>query len=464
MRTLLRTATLLASSLLPCAARADELRFAGIFSDHMVLQRDQPLRVWGRAAEGATVTVEIAGQRASARAAADGRWSLELPAIPAGGPHELRASGGGEAVLRDVHVGEVWLCSGQSNMAFPLAASTGGPEERAALEALDLRLFTVPMTTGDGTRDVEGRWRRCAAADADELSAVAYYFARERKKDLGCAIGIVQAAVGGTPAEAWTDLEAMRANEALAPSLARPARAAGSKPGALFGGMIAPIAPLSLRGVLWYQGESNAGFAEQYALLFPTLIRSWRRAFAREDLPFLFVQLPGFGTFPEAPEESDWAELREAQRKALALEHTGMVVTLDLGDEDIHPPRKREIGERLAALARAKLDRGEDVSCLAPVFADARVEGSRVVVAFTNAAGGLSLTEGERAGAFAIAGADGRFAWADARVDGETVVLTSDAVSEPVSVRYAWSGRPRVILVGPTGLPAAPFRAELRRR
>ena len=459
----LRTSTLIAALVLAGAARAGELRLAGIFSDHMVLQRDRPLRVWGSAEEGRSVTVEVAGRRASARAGAGGGWSVDLPAIAAGGPHELRASGDGEVVLRDVHVGEVWLCSGQSNMAMSLAAASGGEAERAALESLDLRWYAVPERAGDGSRDVEGAWRRCTAADADQLSAVAYFFARRRRADQGVAIGVVQAAVGGTPAEAWTDLEALRGNDALAPSLARAARTEKSKPGALYGGMIAPLAPFALRGVLWYQGESNAGLADQYALLFPTLIRSWRRAFGRDDLPFLFVQLPGYGKFPEAPEDSDWAALREAQQRTLALAGTGMVVTLDVGDEDLHPPRKREIGERLAELAAAKLDRGEDVSCLSPTFAGARRVGREVVVSFANAGGGLRLVEGQRASGFALAGADGRFAWADARVDGERVVLSCEAVGEPALVRYAWSGRPRVNLVGPGGLPAAPFHAEVAR-
>ena len=437
-----------------------DVKLASLFGDGMVLQRGATVSIFGSAAPGEQVRVAIAGKSASVAADEHGRWRVDLEPAAAGGPHELQVAGTNEILLHDVWIGEVWLCSGQSNMQFALAAAAEGAREAAKLPDLDLRLFVVgEHPSASRLSDVSGSWTRCRADDAGRLSAVAYFFARDLRADLHVPIGLIQSVVGGTPAETWTDVEVMKADPALDPSRMRAARKLRSKPGALFNGMIAPLAPFTIKGVLWYQGESNVGFAAQYRLLFPALIRSWRKAWARDDLPFLFVQLPGFGPAASEPGASTWADLREAQARALALPATGMAVAIDVGDVDIHPPRKREIGERLALIARARVYGETKVADRGPTFAGMSVEKGTLVVRFDHAERGLSVHGGKLTG-FAVAGEDRRFVWADARIDGEHVIASSAEVPAPVAVRYGWSDRPECDLYDGQGLPAAPFRSD----
>jgi sialate O-acetylesterase len=446
---------------LTSARAAADVKLAGIFGDGMVLQRDMPVRVWGSAAPGENVRVAIAGKTASMVAGADGRWSLALDAQKAGGPHEMKISGVKEVRLRDVWFGDVWLCAGQSNMGVPLNAATDGSSEVGKLAKLDLRWFEVPNRPSMQRQDdLEGHWVVCRADDANRISAVAYFFASDLHAALEVPIGIVQASPGGTPAETWTDVEAMKADPALEPSLQRPARQMKSRPGALFNGMIAPLAPLAIKGVAWYQGEANTGFAEQYKILFPTLIKSWRKAWSREDLPFLFVQLPNQGTPVKEPGSSDWAEIREAQAATLSLPATGMAVTIDVGDVDLHPPRKREVGERLARIARARVYGDKKVVDRGPTFTEMKIEGDAAVLRFDHVDGGWKTAKSERPSGFAIAGADKRFVWADARIDGDKIVVRSASVAAPVAVRYGWADNPACNLFNGEGLPAAPFRTD----
>jgi sialate O-acetylesterase len=266
--------------------------------------------------------------------------------------------------------------------------------------------------------------------------------------------------VGGTPAEAWTDPEAIKADPALAPSLQRAARQPKSNAGYLFNGMIAPIAPFTLKGVIWYQGESNTGHTAQFRILFPTLIRSWRKAWGREDLPFLYVQLPGATQVVKEPGPSDWAEVREVQAQTLSLPGTGMAVAIDVGDVDLHPPRKREIGERLARIARARLYGEKKLVDQGPTFAGLTAENGAVTLRFEHTDGGLKVPKGEKLTGFAIAGEDKHFVWAEARVDGEKVIVKGAGVPAPVAVRYGWADNPTCNLFNGEGLPAAPFRTD----
>jgi sialate O-acetylesterase len=444
-----------------CPCVSADVKLAGIFGDNMVLQRDAAVRVWGSATPGENVRVAIAGKSASAVAGANGHWSLELEPQKAGGPHEMKVSGTNELHLRDVWFGDVWLCSGQSNMGVPLNAATDGAREVGKLAKLDLHWFYVPMRPSmQRLDDAEGHWVVCRAEDAALLSAVAYFFASELRAALKVPIGIIQAAPGGTPAEAWTDVEAMKAEPALAPSLARAARQMKARPGVLFNGMIAPLAPFSMKGVVWYQGESNTSLVEQYKILFPTLIRSWRKAWSRDDLPFLFVQLPNQGEPEKEPGSSDWAAMREVQAQTLALPATGMAVTIDVGDVDLHPPRKREVGERLARIARARVYGEKRVVDSGPTFAGMKIENDAAVLRFDHVEGGLKAAKGEKLSAFAIAGADKHFVWADARIEGDKVIVKSASVAAPVAVRYGWADNPSCNLFNGEGLPAAPFRTD----
>lgn len=476
------------------------LRPAGVFSDHMVLQRGGPVGVWGRAAPGSSVRVEIAGRTAEGSCDARGRWRVELPELPAGGPYQLvlkarppdPAADAEVVTLRDVLVGEVWLCSGQSNMEWPVRRAMNAEQEIAAADHPRIRLFKVrkvvsrtPLedTTG-GWRDRTWRWVRCSPESVPEFSAVGYFFGRELQAALDVPVGLIQAAWGGTPAEAWTSRETMEAHGEFAPILERwqqvdrafarwreaaaKAREAGKKPPApprrrpdhphrvsgLYNGMIAPLLGFSIRGVIWYQGESNASRARQYLDLFPAMIRDWRRSFGREELPFLFVQLANFRVRGQ-PES--WAELREAQRRALELPATGMAVTIDIGDPgDIHPRNKQEVGRRLALLARARVH-GEDVVCSGPSFESVERVGRTLRLAFDQE---LRTADGGPPRGFEIAGPDGRFVPARARLEGRTVVLEAEAVAAPAAARYAWTDAPSCNLVNTAGLPASPFRTD----
>jgi len=347
--------SLVVLGVLALAAAAD-VEVAPIFGDGMVVQREQPIPVWGRAEPGERVRVQLGPRSASTVAGQDGRWRVHLEALKAGGPFDLHVRGGNERLFREVLVGDVWLCSGQSNMEWPLSAMEGGELAVARATRPDLRLFQVRQEAAEEpASELSGSWAKCRPESAAGFSAVGYVFGRELAEALGVPIGLVQATWGGTPAEAWTARACMEAEPGLAGSLQRPARQSQSRPGALFNGMIAPLSPFAIRGVLWYQGEANVNLADAYRLLFPALIRCWRTQWAKEDMPFLFVQLAGYGKPADRPGDSAWARLREAQAAALELRHVGMAVAIDAGDEDIHPRDKLTVGRRLALVALSKV-------------------------------------------------------------------------------------------------------------
>jgi sialate O-acetylesterase len=479
-----------------------QVRLDPLFTDGAVLQRDLPVRVAGHAPPGASVHVSIAGADAPARADADGRFAVFLAPLPAGGPFTLavRAEGAMPVELREILVGEVWLCSGQSNMEWPMRAQKDAPDAWQSARDPELRLFRVPRRAVlEPATDCAARWEPCTPESAKEFSAVAHAFGSALRARLGVPVGLVESAFGGTRAEAWTRPPALAGNPVLEPILAhwrqvaerwpdarreheralaewtaksngggeatprpRPPVAPDSQhaPGTLFFGMVAPLTRFTFRGVIWYQGESNAQRAEQYATLFPAMIRDWRDAFGQGDLPFLFVQLANFR--PGEPQVA-WAELRDAQRRTLgALPNTAMAVAIDLGEAgDIHPGRKGEIGRRLSLAARALCYGERELVWSGPLYSHLRVEGPRAVVWFDHAGGGLVAAGA--AGAlrgFEVAGADREFVPADAVIDGRTVVVSSDAIAAPVAVRYSWAADPDGNLTNVEGLPASPFRTD----
>jgi sialate O-acetylesterase len=478
------TALLLA--LLAPATTVAETKLHTLFTDGMVLQRDLPCKVWGTAAAGEEVVVEIAGQKKSAKAGADGRWSVKLDPLPAGGPHELKAGG---VTVKDVLVGEVWVCSGQSNMEWSVNASANPAEEKAAAKYPKLRLYTVPKKMADTPQtEVASAWKVCSPETVGGFSAVAYYFGRDLLS-LDVPVGLIHTSWGGTAAELWTKHEVLAGTPELKPivdefpnrlknyetALAnhpkavekakaenKPAPQAPRKPmgpSCLYNAMIAPILPYGIRGAIWYQGESNASRAKQYETLFPAMIRNWRDDWGQGDFPFGFVQLANFMARKPEPGQSNWAELRDAQTKTLALPNTGMAVIIDIGDEkDIHPKNKQDVGKRLAAWAQAKVY-GKPIVYSGPMFEALKVEGTSARVTFKHAGGGL-VAKGEVLKGFAIAGEDGKFVWADAKIDGATVVVSSPKVEKPAAVRYAWADNPECNLYNKEGFPASPFRTD----
>ncbi len=441
------------------------MRLPGLFGEGMVLQRDTKLVLRGWAEAGETVTVELAGESATAVAGEEGRWSVTMGPFAASAGLTLAVTGRSRVTVEDVAVGEVWLCSGQSNMQWPVQASEGGGEVKEPDPRL--RLFTVPVQAADApATDVQGRWSSADETSAPGFSAVAYWFGRKLREDLGVPVGLIQSCLGGTPAEAWTSRDVLASDPLLQPILASWAagtagRNPAHRPAGLFHAMIAPLAPYAMRGVLWYQGESNAARAEQYRVLFPALIRDWRRTWGRGDFPFLFVQLANFGKRVPDPGPSAWAELREAQRLALELPHTGMAVAIDIGDAaDIHPRNKREVARRLHLVARDVAYGGEGMICTGPRYWDHEVEENRIVVRLRDGGGGLRATDGLALRGFAVAGEDRVWRWAEARIDGFSVVVSHPDVPRPLAVRYAWADNPDCNLGNSEGLPASPFRTD----
>ncbi len=505
----LTLALLLAGSLITWAAPAARaaVSLPAVFTDNMVLQRGMKIPVWGWSAPGEGVTVTLNGRRATATADASGRWETRLPSMAAGGPYEMTVTGtngsgsGAQNVnVRNVLIGEVWVASGQSNMQFSLHDANFSANAVAAADLPNLRLFTVPDTVaGEPQSDVKASWQVSDPKTAEWFSAVAFFFGQKLHADLNVPIGLIHTSWGGTPAEAWTPWAAMEKDPMLQPILARwegqvkayPAqreaydkaladwntKAAQSKadgqpepdkpnppedprqsswrPAGLYNAMIAPLVPYGVRGAIWYQGESNAGRAVQYQDLFATMIRQWRAAWGQGDFPFLFVQLANW-----QPGGDSWAELREAQTKTLALPNTGMAMAVDIGDTtDIHPKNKREVGRRLALVAEATVY-GLKQPYSGPMFRSMTVEGNRIHLAFDHADGGLKSRDGGPLKGFTVATEGGPFVPATARVEGETVVVWSDAVAHPAAARYAWGSDPEVSLFNGEDLPASPFRTD----
>lgn len=461
-----------------------------MLADHMVVQRGLPVHIWGRADPDESVSVTFRGETRTAAADAFGQWSLYLAPGEAGGPFELTIAGRNTLVLKDVLVGEVWIAAGQSNMEWPLRWAARPETEIAGASHPRLRLYRAMHRVSEyALDDLYGKaWTECRPESAADFSAVGYHFGRFLSEALGVPIGLVQMAWGGTPVDSWTSLGAITADAALMPALAewakimarhpaallryqrevrdwkapaeRPVKPVGPespwKPGAIFNGMVAPATRYPIRGVIWYQGESNTSpeRAPLYGRLFRTMIEDWRRAWGQGDFPFLFVQLAGY----RPTEESRWPEVREAQRQALALANTAMAVAVDLGEPDnIHPKNKQEVGRRLALAARA-VAYGERIAYSGPLFRQATREGASLRLWFDHA-GGLAARGGALKG-FEIAGADRKYAAAAARIEGATVVVSSPAVPAPVHVRYGWDDFPDGNLYNAAGLPASPFRYE----
>jgi sialate O-acetylesterase len=435
-----------------------------LFGAGMVIQRDRPIAVWGRAARGERVDVSIAGRSGTAVADRTGRWEVHLHPLPAGGPYTLFVAGDDAHHFADVMVGDVWVLAGQSNMDLALGEVEGGPEDSRGADGSDLRLFRMGTAHSPRPFDqVLGQWKPAAPVAAREFSAVGWYFGRRLEYELDVPIGLIQCTFSGSPVEAWVEPGRLAAEGALEQSTARALRAELARPGALFNGMIHPLSRFKVRGVAWYQGESNVAAAERYPQLFRALVESWRKAWREPELFFAFVQLPNHGE-PEAPPpaRSAWAIMREAQATGLALPHTCMAVTIDIGaGEGLHPDDKAAFGKRLAGLVLADVYEQRDFASRGPTLDGWRVDGARVLVHFEHVGAGLTTTDEDLPRGFALAGRDRSWHWAEARIEGgDTVVVTSESVPEPVAVRYAWTDEPRVNLVGRDDLPAEPFRTD----
>ncbi len=626
-----------------------QLRVPSLVSDGMVLQRDTPLTIWGWATPGEKITVQLNRKAYKTTTDASGKWQVKLPAMKAGGPFTMDIAGNTQLSIKDILIGDVWFCSGQSNMVHQLNIhDVTYANEIATANYPQIRQFWVPTLTSlqGPQQDVpNGQWKKAVGQDVRPFSAVAYFFAKKIHQQYHIPVGIINASVGGTPIEAWISESGLKTFSTLEATVAknkdtsyvnglarrqstmprpappvdpgmagatkwydpayvpkgwrpinvpgywedqgvkdlngivwyrreidvpaamvgkpatvflgrivdadelyvngksvgrttymypqrryklpadvlkagknvlvvrvtnnggkggfvpdkpyslfagtdtvdlkgtwqykvgvafRPVEGSGfaggnpaggisaqNQPTALYNAMVAPEIRYAIKGFCWYQGESNAGKPAEYAQLLPALIADWRNKWQQGTLPFLYVQLPGFMDYSYQPSESGWAVLRESQLSALSVPNTAMAVAIDLGEwNDIHPDNKKDVGERLA-LAALKTAYHENVVASGPLYQSAKVDGNKIVLSFTDIGSGLATRDGEAPGDFAVAGADKKFVWANARIEGNTIVVSSDDVPNPQFVRYAWADNPaNANLINKEGLPASPFRTD----
>lgn len=525
-------------------------RLPSIFADNMVLQRDMPVPVWGWADAAEKISVKVAGQSKTTTTDAQGNWSLKLDALQPGAPLEMTIAGKSRLALKNILVGEVWICSGQSNMAFTLQGAHNAQREIARANHPRIRLFWVPPKPAlQPQADCQGRWVECTPETAKNFTAVGYFFGRDLHQALDLPVGLVNTSYGGTPAQSWTSLEGLESKPSLAvfvkgyrdtvghldqlearyrnevlprwaaaqkkwdaqygkayretilkwrkeveaaaaagkvaspppqPAVRPPRKPRSPQedpnvPSTLYNAMIHPIVPLAIRGAIWYQGESNAGDPVQYRALFPAMIEDWRRVWREGDFPFLFVQLANYMKREDQPTQSalGWPGLREAQTMTLKLSKTGMALSIDIGQgDDIHPRDKADVGRRLM-LAALKIAYGRDLVYSGPGYESMSVEGEKIRIKFEHVGGGLVIgaapptqldqspqTPSDHLVGFSIAGADKKFVWASAKIDGPSVLVWNDEVKRPAAVRYAWANNPECNLYNKEGLPAGPFRTD----
>ena len=481
---------------LPCTPGKAALTVAAVFGDNAVLQREAELPVWGSAPAGTEVHIEFAGQFRIATADTDGKWIARLEAMPAsseGRPLHIRSSQG-RITFKNIVVGEVWLASGQSNMQFPMSACARRMKTIAATlqEQPDpnIRFLRISCPDSPSLREIkrhEIAWNVDSQSTRPGYSAAAFFFARKVANHLGVPVGVIESSWGGKPIEGFIPSEEFETSEALRPiaELVRNnkleevgtleggviIRNTAGMPGRIFNSRVAPVAPYAVAGAIWYQGESNAGKGEDprnYRFKMQALVTGWRKAFRNPKLPFYFVQLPSY-----RDDALGWIRLREEQRLSLSLPQTGMAVTIDLYDTDIHPANKIDVGERLALWPLSQQYGHSQRACGGPLFKSAKVEGETMRIQFDFLGGGLMVATKEGAGPvtetpatdlqhFEIAGADAVWHPATAEIESEEVVVQSPSVSQPVAVRYACHGAPRnPNLYNRAGLPASPFCSDL---
>lgn len=448
-------AGLVAALLLTSAVHA-AVQPGGLFTDNAVLQQKAKVPVWGTSDKPDKVTVSVAGQKVEATPK-DGKWKVELAPMTAGGPHVMAIAQGGDKIeLKNILVGEIWLCGGQSNMAWTVTQTDGGSEAITASANDKLRLVTVPHRRSpqpESTVDVH--WVEAGPQTTGNFSAVGYFFGRDLQKHLGVPVGLISSNVGGTAAEEWTTANTLATNPDLQGTFTPP-----NGGGQLYNGMIAPLAPYAIQGAIWYQGESNAGRAFHYRKLLPAMIQDWRTAFEKSDFPFLIVQIAPYDKERSYAPDSPFAEIRDAQlHVSQNVPNSALVVTIDVGNEqDIHPRKKEPVGARLAIAARG-VAYGEKIEHSGPMYDSMSAADGKVRLKFKHAGAGLLAKDGPLLG-FTIAAEDKQFHAAKAEIEGDAVVVHSDEVSKPVAVRYAWLANPQGNLWNRDGLPASPFRTD----
>jgi sialate O-acetylesterase len=484
---------LLAAFLFAGSENADAaLKLPNVFGDHMVVQQKAPIKVWGWTTAGQNVTAELAGQTASAAAGTDGRFDLTLPPLDAGGPHTLTVTADETRTISDVLVGEVWVCSGQSNMQWSVKLANDPDLEALTAKFPNIRMINFPQIgSQDPILTHEQQWQQCSPETVSSFSAVGYFFGRQLHQTLDVPVGLINNAWGGSACEAWIRRDILAADEKYRPLLERwwtterdfislavrdnltdeeKTKFTGLKrqmtgnhrPANIYNGVLKSHLGYTIKGAIWYQGESNASRAYQYRDLFPLMISSWRQEWGQGDFPFYWVQLADFRDEVKDPAESDWAELREAQTMTMSkLPNTGEAVIVDIGEgKDIHPKNKVDVGRRLARWALAK-DYGVQVPYHSPQYKSMEAAAGKIILSFDYVDGGWRPFDVKTPVGFSIAGEDHKFVWATANLleDGR-IEVSSDQVATPVAVRYAWADNPICNMFNGAGLPLTPFRTD----
>ena len=491
-----------------CLSTWADVKLPSIFSDNMVLQQQLDNKVWGWADAGEEITVKFAGSKYKTKANDKGDWSLKLKAMKYGGPYELTVSGKNSITFKDVLVGEVWVCSGQSNMGWTVNNSNDPDLEKLTAKYPNIRLLKIPLVgTQEPQKNFQGSWMHCTPETVGNFTAVGYFFGRNVHLATDVPVGLIMDAWGGSACEAWINRDLLKADSQYKELMERwekteatwnekdakakhakamaswkekaaKAKAEGKpaprkpryrnpltgqhRPANLYNGMIKPIIGYGIRGAIWYQGESNAGRAYQYRNLFPLMIDSWRDEWGIGNFPFYWVQLADFLNENPNPESSSWAELREAQTMTMdKLENTGEAVIIDIGEgKDIHPKNKQGVGNRLARWALAK-DYGINIAHQSPRYKSMKVEGNKIVLEIDHVISGLNTFDVNDLRGFTIAGADKKFVNAKAKFSGKNqIIVWADSVKEPAAVRYAWATNPICNVYSREGLPLTPFRTD----
>ena len=486
-------AVAIAAVFIGSAAQAD-VKLPNVFGDHMVLQQGQKNKVWGLAEAGEAVTVAINGQNQTATAAADGTWHVFIDPVPVGGPYALTVKGKNEIKFSDVLVGEVWVCSGQSNMQWSVNNSNDPDIEKLAAKYPKIRMINFPQV---GTQEVkwshdDRKWMVCTPDTVGGFSAVGYFFARQLHQTLGVPVGMINNAWGGSACEAWIRRDVLNSDPLYKPLMDRWTQmeskyaelvakgndlndeqkkqlqglqnqmGGNSRPANIYSGVLKSHIGYGIKGAIWYQGESNAGRAYQYRDLFPLMIKNWRDDWGQGDFSFYWAQLADFQNEQPQPVESAWAELREAQTMTMSkLPKTGEAVIIDIGEgKDIHPKNKVDVGRRLARWALAK-DYGVAIPYHSPQYKSHAKADNKIVLTFDHVDGGWRPFDVKEPRGFAIAGEDKKFVWATANLlKDNTIEVYSDQVTNPVAVRYGWADNPVVNLFDGAGLPLTPFRTD----
>ncbi|MDF1860537.1 MAG: sialate O-acetylesterase [Verrucomicrobiales bacterium] len=494
---------------LPFLASA-ELKLPAIVGDHMVLQQKQANPIWGWDDPGTEVTVTMGNQTKTATAGDDGRWEVRLDPLEASfDPATLVVKGTSTKEFSDVLVGEVWMCSGQSNMGMTVAGDWKVQVESLASNHPNLRLITVPRVgTQELQNDFNGKWESANSENCKTFSAVGFFYGRYLHEILDVPVGLINNAWGGSAAEAWVRRESLEKDPRFAalmegwvrretllqseeekaryaaalvaweekvkaakeagtspprrPSSPEQVLTGNARPGNIFAGVVHPTLGYGMKGVIWYQGESNAGRAYEYRSLFPYMIEQWRAEWGQGDFPFYWVQLADFRSEVEQPGDSQWAELREAQTMAMSLSNTGEAVIIDLGEaNDIHPKNKYDVAARLVRWALVKDYGYANIEPQSPTYSEMSVDGNKATLTFDHVSGGLRTVDVNEVHGFAICGEDRKWVWADAKITGkDTIEVWSEAVAAPVAVRYAWAENPVCNVHSKDGLPLTPFRTD----